>query len=111
MCVSSETWNIYEDIGGTRKAFTTFVICGKAASVTLPPYTIYAAKTVNKGWSLGGPDHAQYQCSNKGWITENLFIDWFEKLFLTETANIPRPLLLIMDNLSAHISIRATQEI
>ena len=75
MCVSSETQNVYEDIDGIGKAFTTVVICGNAAGVTLPPYTVYAATTVNKAWSLGEPDHAQYQCSNQGWITENLFID------------------------------------
>lgn len=109
MCVSTDTKGVYEDVGGTGKAFTTVVLCGNAAGVSLPPFTIYAAKNVNPLWCQHGPEHGQYKCSDKGWITENLFVEWFENLFLVETANIPRPLLLIMDNLSAHISIKVIE--
>ncbi|CAF2070950.1 unnamed protein product, partial [Rotaria magnacalcarata] len=95
--------------GGTGKAFTTVVVCGNAAGICLPPYTIYAAKNVNKLWCEKGPDRSQYKCSNKGWINEELFVDWFQNLFLVETANIARPLLLLMDNLSSHVSIKAIE--
>jgi hypothetical protein len=106
VCVASELHEVYEQDGGTGKAFTTVVACGNAAGIILPPLTIYAAKQVNPLWCQQGADRAQYQCSNKGWINEMLFIYWFEKLFLVETAHIDRPLLLLMDNLSAHISIK-----
>ncbi|CAF1463501.1 unnamed protein product [Rotaria magnacalcarata] len=56
-----------------------------------------------------GPERGQYRCSDKGWITEILFVQWHENLFLVETANIPRPLLLIMGNLSAHISVKVIE--
>ena len=37
MCVSSNTKFVYEDGGGSRKAFTIAVICGNAADTALPP--------------------------------------------------------------------------
>jgi hypothetical protein len=74
--------------------------------VVLPPLTIYGAKNVNPMWCTRGPERGQFKCSKKGWITEDLFVDWFQNLFLVETAMLPRPLLLLMDNLSAHISIK-----
>lgn len=109
VCVPADTKEVYEDQGGSSKTFTTVVACGNAAGVILPPYIIYGAKTLNPLWCERGPNRAQYRCSNKGWITEDLFFDWFQKLFLVETIHIARPLLLLMDNLSAHISIRTIE--
>ena len=37
------------------------------------------------------------------------FVDWLDNLFIIETANLPHPLLLIMDNLPSHISIKAIE--
>ncbi|CAF1555168.1 unnamed protein product, partial [Rotaria sordida] len=56
-----------------------------------------------------GPAKAQYRCSQKGWINEQLFADWFESLFIAETVNIAKPIILIMDNLSAHVSIKTIE--
>ena len=106
VCVSADTKRFYEDNGGSGKSFTTVVLCGNAAGLILPSYTIYAAKSVNPLWCERGPHRGQYRCSNKGWVNEDLFADWFEKMFLVETNHILRPLLLLMDNLSAHISIK-----
>jgi len=50
-----------------------------------------------------------YKCSPNGWINSQLFVDWLQNLFLVETATIPKPILLIMDNLSSHISIEAIE--
>jgi hypothetical protein len=86
VCVSSDTKYVYEDYGGSGKEFTTVVLCGNAAGIALPPYTIYASKTVNPLWCQQDQHGAQYRCSNKGWITEDLFIDWFVNLS-TNTIN------------------------
>lgn len=109
VCVPSDVKYVYEDSGSSGKEFTTVVLCGNAAGVALPPYTIYGSKNVNPLWCQQGPNRAEYRCSNKGWINEYLFADWFENLFLVETARINRPLILIMDNLSAHISIKVIE--
>ena len=106
VCVSADTQAVYEEDGGSGKSFTTVVVSGNAAGDCLPPYTVYAAKNVNAAWCQRGPDRAQYKCSSSGWINEQLFADWFENLFVVETSHIPRPLLLLMDNLPAHISIK-----
>ena len=109
VCVSNETKLVYEEDGGSGKAFTTVVVAGNAAGMSLPAFVIYGAKSVNPLWTRNGPDRAQYHCSAKGWINEDLFAKWLEHLFIPETASIQRPLLLIMDNLSAHISIKAIE--
>ncbi|CAF5019851.1 unnamed protein product, partial [Rotaria sp. Silwood1] len=109
VCVSADTKNVYEEDGGNGKEFTTVVVCGNAAGVVLPPYTIYAAKAVNLLWCQQGLSRAQYVCSAKRWTNEDLFVDWLENLFIAETEHIPRPLLLVMDNLSSHISIKSIE--
>lgn len=109
ICVSSDTKEAYEKDGCSGKSFTAVVGCGNAAGTVLPPYTIYAAKNVKASWCDNGPDRAQYQSSKSGWITEQLFIDWFENCFLVETLSVPRQILLLMDSLPAHISIRAIE--
>ncbi|CAF4097226.1 unnamed protein product, partial [Rotaria sp. Silwood1] len=109
VCVSTDTKTVYEENGGTGKDFTTVVVSGNAAGVVSPPYVIYAAKTVNPLWCENGPAETQYRCSKKGWINEELFTDWFESLFIPETVHISKPIILIMDNLSAHISIKTIE--
>ncbi|CAF1483103.1 unnamed protein product [Adineta ricciae] len=109
VCVSNETKIVYEEDGGSGKAFTTVVVAGNAAGMSLPPFVIYGAKNVNPLWTQNGPDRSQYHCSAKGWINEDLFAKWLEHLSIPETASIQRPLLLIMDNLSPHISIKAIE--
>ncbi|CAF4700037.1 unnamed protein product, partial [Rotaria sp. Silwood1] len=73
--VSTDTKNVYEDNEGTGKAFTTAVICENAACIVFPCYTIDAEKNMNILWCQQGRDHLQYHCSNKGWITKDLFTD------------------------------------
>ncbi|CAF1531545.1 unnamed protein product, partial [Adineta steineri] len=73
VCVSNDTKVVYEENGGVGKAFTTVVLSGNAAGVSLPPFVIYGAKNVNRLWTQNGPDRAQYYSSPKGWITEELF--------------------------------------
>ena len=43
--------------------------------------------------------------SDSGWISEQIFTDWFQHCFLELTKYIGYPLLLVMDNHPAHISI------
>ncbi|CAF4000203.1 unnamed protein product, partial [Rotaria sp. Silwood1] len=94
-----------KDQGGTGKAFTTILLCTSASGDVLPPLVVYAAKAVNTLWCAGGVPGTTYKCSESGWISEEIFTDWFKNLFLEQTKNIERPLLLVMDNHPAHINI------
>ena len=106
--VSHETKEAYEQCGGNGKSFTTSLICGNAAGEILPPFIIYAAKTLNPQWTLGGPSGSSFAVSESGWITKSLFINWF-KSFIEYTKNVSKPLILIMDNHACHISIEVIE--
>ncbi|CAF3088028.1 unnamed protein product [Rotaria sp. Silwood2] len=106
--VSHETKQAYEQSGGSGKSFTTSLICGNAAGDILPPFIIYSAKNLNPQWTLGGPPGSSFAISDSGWITKRLFTDWF-KSFIEHTKNVSKPVLLIMDNHSCHISIEVIE--
>lgn len=40
-----------------------------------------------------------------GWMNEDLFFQWFEQMFIVQTKNQPRPLLLILDGYHAHFKV------
>ncbi|CAF4355372.1 unnamed protein product [Rotaria sp. Silwood2] len=105
VCVPSDTKFVFEQQGGTGRAFTTMLLCTSACGDVLSPLVVYAAKAVNSLWCAGGVPGTTYKCSESGWITEKIFTDWFKNCFLEQTKHIERPLLLVMDNHSAHISI------
>ncbi|CAF1424301.1 unnamed protein product [Rotaria magnacalcarata] len=104
---SDETGS-YEQSGGSGKNFTTSLICGNAAGEILPPFIVYSAKVSNPQWTFGGPSGSSFAVSDSEWITTSLFIEWF-KSFIEHTKNVSKPLLLIMDNHSCHISIEVIE--
>jgi hypothetical protein len=105
VCVSADTKFAFEQHGGSGRSFTTMLMCTNAAGDVMPPLVIYSAKSINPIWCSGGVPDTIYKCSESGWISEELFSDWFQHCFLERTKDIDRPLLLVMDNHSAHLSI------
>ena len=73
----------------------------------LPPMMIYPRKRIAEKLKQGAIPETYFECSDNGWINEELYIKWF-KFFL---AKIPptRPVLLIEDGHSSHISIDVIQ--
>jgi hypothetical protein len=43
--------------------------------------------------------------SSSGWFDQNLFFQWFEQIFLRQTKDLPRPLLLILDGHQSHFKV------
>ena len=84
-----------------RKGQITIVACGSTAGQILPPTIIFEAKKVNSAWSSGELPGTTYGCSDKGWITTDLFESWLSDHFL-EHAVSARPLLLLLDGHSTH---------
>ncbi|CAF1549570.1 unnamed protein product [Adineta ricciae] len=106
--VSHDTKHAFEQSGGGGKSFTTNLVCSNAAGEILPPFVIYSAKQLNPDWTFGGPVGSYYGVSESGWITKNLFFEWF-KSFVDQTKDVSKPMLLIMDNHPAHISIEVIE--
>ena len=79
-----------------------------ASGMVLPPMMVYPRKNkVPDNVREGCVPNALFVHSDTGWINANLFLEWF-KFFIN---NIPRtrPVVLIQDNHSSHVSIELVE--
>ena len=85
-------------LGFWHKTFGT--LDAKKLSVA-PPFVIFERKTINANLIAGEVPGTLYGLSAKGWMTRELFSQWFHAHFL---AYIPkhRPVILLMDGHSSH---------
>ncbi|CAF0991698.1 unnamed protein product [Didymodactylos carnosus] len=104
--VNSSVRHVFEESGGTGKNYTTALICISASGQVLPPFIIYTGKNLMSTWCQGGPSGAHYSVTPKGWINAERYEYWFEKFFIQCTAHINRPLLLIIDGHTVHVSLK-----
>ncbi|RHY12103.1 hypothetical protein DYB25_003636 [Aphanomyces astaci] len=77
--------------------------CGNAAGLVIPPLFIMPGDTVKRSLSscevvLG----SRITTSNKGWMTEYLFLQWLDFFNESVPASIQRPVLLVFDGLASH---------
>ncbi len=70
----------------------------------LPPYVVYKAGNIYEAWKQGGPKGAHYTYTPSGWFDGCKYLDWFKQVFLRHAKRKPGKKLLIVDNLSSHIS-------
>ena len=88
--------------GAGRENTTTLAVCSAAGRV-LDPLIVFSGKNLQSSW---GGDKAlpntYYGISENGWMTTELFAEWFE-LFTKEVTD--RPLLLLLDGHLTHVSI------
>ncbi|CAF3851980.1 unnamed protein product, partial [Rotaria sp. Silwood1] len=104
---SSYAYRIQGGTGG--KSYTTVLFCGSATGALLPPFIIYKGQRLYEEWCIGGPQNAAYGNSENGWMNQNLFYQWFQQVFVEQTKNKPRPLLLIVDGHGSHFSVDTLQ--
>ena len=77
--------------------------CVNAAGNAVPPMMIFTRTLPGGAYHREGPVNASYACSENGFMDQNLYLQWFEKTFLAHA--VPkRPLLLIQDGASSHMS-------
>jgi hypothetical protein len=92
---------------GTGKAHTTVLLTISADGTCFPPYIIYKALRLYDQWC---PKNfivgAFFNGTQSGWIDEACFYDYLSKQFIPRTCHLPRPLLIILDNHSAHLPIK-----
>ena len=95
--------NVWSVTSGEKGKTHTVITCVSASGFVVPPMMIYPRKRMNEKLKQGAVPETFFECSDSGWINEELYAKWF-KFFLTK---IPptRPVLLIEDGHSSHISI------
>ncbi|CAF1521924.1 unnamed protein product, partial [Adineta steineri] len=104
---SSYAYRIEGGTGG--KLYTSVLFCGSATGLLLPPFVVYKGKRLYEEWCISGPQNTIYGNSENGWMNQNLFFQWFEKVFVEQTKDISRPLLLIVDGHGSHFSVDTLQ--
>lgn len=84
------------------------VICALSASgIYVPPTFIFARKRLDPNLKKGGPPGSQNECSEKGWVTEELFLKYLKHFQGFVKATLEDPVLLIMDNHCTHTTLSA----
>ncbi|KAH9086311.1 hypothetical protein LEN26_020245 [Aphanomyces euteiches] len=89
----------------TTNFHLSIVACGSADGKMLPPVFIFPGVTVNK--TLADVDIVNGSCvttSTKGFMNTRMFSEWLDFFHKNVDDDVERPLLLIYDGLSSHIS-------
>ena len=83
------------------------IVCLLHAEFSLPPFMIYPRKRITKALKVGAYPDTSFNYSDNGWITQELYIEWFE--FFPKTIPPTQPVLLVEDGHLSHVSNRGHQ--
>lgn len=84
------------------------IMCAFSASgVYVPPLFIFPRKRMADHLKKNGPPGAKYFCSESGWMTEEIFIQWLEHFKGFVKCTKEDPVLLILDNHVTHCTLEA----
>ncbi len=83
------------------KTQITVVGCVSASGQCLPPMIIFPRKKMKPELGVGEVPGTIYGLVQKGWMTQELFMLWFDRHFL-RYAPATRPILLLLDGHSSH---------
>ena len=90
-------------IGGSGRENITVQVCVSADGKLVLSYVIYTGKYLMPNCTNGGPIGSRYGVSPNGWMTTTAYINWFRNIFIPSLPE-ERPLLLVLDGHSSHIS-------
>ncbi len=96
--------NVWSLTSAEKGRTHTILACVSASGFALPPLMIYPRKrAVPEHLREGAAPGTLFRSSENGWINQEIYLEWFQ-FFLK---NIPptRPVLLIEDGHSSHITI------
>ena len=86
---------------------TTLLSCANAAGDVMPSCLIYTDCLPAERYKNLFPDDWVIGWTKSGYVSKQLFEQWFEKVFVPRCgATKDQPVLLIMDNCAAHFSLK-----
>ena len=77
----------------------------------LPPMLIYPYKRIPGRNLLEGFPDAVLQISDNGWITSAIFHAWLRDIFIPQTMQVEKPLVLFVDGHASHKSLIETSQL
>lgn len=79
--------------------------CVSAAGHAMPPFIIFKQSFPGGNYSRDGPDGCLYGKQDSGFMDSELFLQWFEQLFIVHSRPTPdNPVLLLLDGHISHCS-------
>ena len=93
---------------GSGKENITVNACVSADGRLLPPYILYTGQRLMLDYTQGGPLGTRYGVSQRGWMNEVNFVDWFKNLFIPSLPE-ERPVILILDGHESHVKYEVRQ--
>ncbi|XP_043478272.1 MFS-type transporter clz9-like [Leptopilina heterotoma] len=85
-----------------RGATITVEICLSASGQYMPPMIIFPRKRMNPQLMINAAPGAWETCSESGWMTAELFLEWFKKFIIFSGATLDRKVLLLLDGHNSH---------
>ena len=70
-----------------------------------PPYVIYRGKDLYGSRCTDGPEGTKYPTTNSGWMKGATLASWFKKHFLDHIKHIKKPVFVLFDGHSGHITV------
>ena len=99
--------NVWAVTSGEKGKTHTILSCVSAAGSALPPFMIFPRKRITDNLKSGAVPGTTFHCSDTGWVNTELFFEWLQ--FFVRSIPPSRPVLLILDGHSSHISIEAVE--
>ena len=98
--IHTKSKHAYSEQKTFRNHITTLVCCS-ASGLTLSPMIIFEKSWLSGSYARNGPDNCLYAKSTNRYIGEELFMEWFRKMFVPETQHFRRT-ILTMDGHGSH---------
>uniref|UniRef100_A0A2C9KBT1 HTH CENPB-type domain-containing protein n=1 Tax=Biomphalaria glabrata TaxID=6526 RepID=A0A2C9KBT1_BIOGL len=100
-CKGSKNVNEFQT---SNKTQVTVLACCNAAGQYIPPLLIYPCKETPTHNLLEHFPEALLQLSDNGLITSAFFFSWLKHIFIPSTKQLPKPILLLVDDHISHTS-------
>ena len=99
--------NVWAVTSGEKGKTHTILTCVSASGFVLSPFLIYPRQRVTDNLKEGAIAGTVFHCSDSGWVNAELFLAWLH--FFARSIPPSRPVLLVLDGHSSHLSIEAIE--
>ena len=100
--------------GGVNREYYTGVVTVSAAGTMTPPLILFKGTTLHDHWIPQDADlemmGTRFTATPSGTMNSSLFVKWLSHFSDSVPPDIPRPLILFVDNHSSHIGLEGILE-
>ena len=99
--------NVWAITSAEKGKTHTVLTCVSASGFVLPPFVVYPRKRITDNLKVGAVPGTSFNCSNSGWVNADLFYKWLS--FFVDCIPPARPILLLLDGHSSHVTVEAIE--